>query len=102
MFGDMMNKMQEMQEEMRRKLAEASFTGEAQDGAIKVTCDGTRAVTNISLDAEKLDLTDPEAIEDLLLVAINRALEQAATYEAEQGQAAMGNMLPGGMEGLFG
>ncbi|MEM8584487.1 MAG: YbaB/EbfC family nucleoid-associated protein [Bacteroidota bacterium] len=102
MFGDLMNQMQEMQAEMRRKLAEATFTGEAQDGAIQVSCDGTRQVTNISIDAEKIDLSDPEALEDLLLVAVNRALEQAAAFEAEQGQAAMGNMLPGGMEGLLG
>ncbi|MEL6393309.1 MAG: YbaB/EbfC family nucleoid-associated protein [Bacteroidota bacterium] len=102
MFGDLMNQMQEMQAEMRRKLSEATFTGEAQDGAIKVSCDGTRTVTNISIDAEKVDLSDAEAVEDLLLVAVNRALEQAAAFEAEQGQAAMGNMLPGGMEGLLG
>ena len=97
-----MSQMEEMQKKMREQLAAASFTGDAQDGAIQVTCSGAREITNVSIDPEKLDLTDREAIEDLLVVAINRALEQAAAYEAEQGKAAMGNMLPGGLGDLFG
>lgn len=97
-----MSQMEEMQKKMREQLAAASFTAEVQDGAIQVSCSGAREITNVSINPEKLEMSDHEAVEDLLLVAINRALEQAAAYEAEQGKAAMGNMLPGGLGDLFG
>lgn len=102
MFGDMMSQMNEMQEKMKQQLAAESFTGEAGDGAVKVVCDGTRKLQNISIDQEKVDLSDTEELEDLLLVATNRALEAAAAYEASQAGGMMKDMLPPGLGGLFG
>jgi DNA-binding YbaB/EbfC family protein len=102
MFGDMMNQMQEMQQRMKEQLATASFTGEAGGGAVKVTCNGVRTITNISIDPKQVDPEDIEGIEDLVVVATNRALEQAATYEQEQAGSMMNNMLPGGLGDLFG
>ena len=98
MFGDIMNQMNEAQEQMKKQLAEQSFTAEA--GAVTVTCDGNRAITNISIKSEGLE--DTEELEDLLLVAINRALEDAANSEAEQAGGMMKNMLPGGLGNMFG
>ena len=77
-------------------------TGEAGGGAVKVTCNGTRTITNVSINPEEIDLEDLEGIEDLVVVATNRALEQAAAYEQEQAGSMMNNMLPGGLGGLFG
>ncbi|MEM9835502.1 MAG: YbaB/EbfC family nucleoid-associated protein [Bacteroidota bacterium] len=102
MFGDMMNQMNEMQEKMKQQLAAQSFTAEAGDGAIQVSCNGARQLTNISINTDQLDLSDSEELEDLLLVAVNRVLEEAATYEAEQAGGMMKDMLPGGLGGLFG
>lgn len=102
MFGDMMNQMQEMQERMQEQLAAESFTGEAGGGAVKVTCNGNRTITNVSLDPAQIDLSDAEGIEDLVVVATNRALEKAAAYEKDQAGNMMNNMLPGGLGGLFG
>ncbi|SEP86563.1 YbaB/EbfC family nucleoid-associated protein [Neolewinella agarilytica] len=102
MFGDMMNQMQEMQEQMQKQLAEQSFSAEAGGGAVTVTCNGARSITNVKIDPEQIDLTDAEGLEDLIVVATNRALEAAAAYEAEQAGSMMNNMLPGGLGGLFG
>jgi DNA-binding YbaB/EbfC family protein len=98
MFGAMMNQMNAMQEQMKKHMSDQSFTAEA--GVVAVTCDGNRNITNISIKPEGLE--DTEELEDLLLVAINRALENAATYEAEQAGGMMKNMLPGGLGGLLG
>ncbi len=100
MFGDMMNQMQEMQEQMKKQLAEQSFTGQA--GPVSVTCSGAREITNVKINTSEIDLADAEALEDLILVATNRALEKAAEYEASQAGSMMNNMLPGGLGGLFG
>jgi len=102
MFGDMMNQMQEMQEQMQKQLAEQSFTAEAGGGAVQVSCNGARAITNVKIDPEVLDPEDAEGLEDLIVVATNRALEKAAAYEQEQAGSMMNNMLPGGLGGLLG
>lgn len=100
MFGDMLNNMQDRQKEMRSKLAEITVEAEAADGAIKVTANANREIVNISINKEKLDWDDPEQLEDLLLVAINRALESAAEREAAESQQLLKDMLPPGLGNL--
>ena len=102
MFGDMMNQMQEMQEQMQKKLAAESFTAEAGGGAVTVTCSGARVITNVKISPDLLDPEDAEGLEDLIVVATNRALEKASEYEQGQAGSMMNNMLPGGLGGLFG
>lgn len=97
-----MNQMQEMQEQMQKQLAAESFTAEAGGGAVQVTCTGAREVTNVKISPELLDPEDAEGLEDLLVVAVNRALEKASEYEQSQAGSMMNNMLPGGLGGLFG
>lgn len=97
-----MGQMQEMQEQMQKKLAEKTFTAEAGGGAVAVSCTGARTVTNVRISPELLDPEDAEGVEDLIVVATNRALEMAAAYEQEQAGSMMNNMLPGGLGGLFG
>ena len=102
MFGDMFGQMEEQQKALREKLATISVDAEAGDGAIKVIANATREITNIKIDPSIIDPEDPEQLEDLLLVAINRALEKAATREAVESQKLISDMLPPGMDGLFG
>jgi DNA-binding YbaB/EbfC family protein len=102
MFGDMMNQMQEMQEQMQKQLAEQSFTADAGGGAVTVTCSGAREITNVKIDTAQIDLEDAEGLEDLIVVATNRALEKAAEYEKSQAGSMMNNILPGGLGGLLG
>jgi|GEM_PF-727670 hypothetical protein len=102
MFGDMMSQMQEMQEQMQKQLAAEFFTAEAGGGAVMVTCTGARGITNVKISPELLDPEDAEGLEDLIVVATNRALEKAAEYEQGQAGSMMNNMLPGGLGSMFG
>lgn len=97
-----MSQMQEMQEQMQKQLAAQSFSADAGGGAVTVTCTGAREITNVKIDPEQVDPEDLEGMEDLLVVAINRALAKAAEYEASQAGSMMNNMMPGGLSGLFG
>ena len=97
-----MNQMNQLQEQMQAKLAAETFEAEAGGGAVKVTCTGAREITNVKIDPEQVDADDFEGMEDLLVVAINRALEKAAAYEQEQAGNMMNGMLPGGLAGMFG
>lgn len=96
MFGNM----EEMQKEMKAKLAAIQLNAEAGDGAVVVTANANREITNISINPDKLDDGDTEQLEDLLMVAINRVLEQAASREQEEAQGMLKNILPGGLSGL--
>lgn len=101
MFGNILGDMQKKQEELQNQLAQVEITAEAGGGAIKVTANALREILNISIDKSKLDWEDQEEVEDLLLTAVNRVLEQAADKEAAASQNLMGSLLPPGMEGLF-
>lgn len=97
-----MSQMQEMQEQMQKQLAAQNFSADAGGGAVTVTCTGTREITNVKIDPAQVDPEDLEGLEDLLVVATNRALEKAAEYEAAQAGSMMNNIMPGGLSGLFG
>ena len=55
-------------------------------------------IENIKIDPSKLDINDREQVEDLLLVAINRALEAAKAQAALETNNMLGGMMPGGMD----
>ena len=97
MFDDMMGKLQAMQgqvAETKKRLDTISVSGEAGGGAVKVQMNGNRKMVNISVSPDAME--DHEELEDLILVATNRALEQAEkVYESEMSGAAGG--LLGGM-----
>ena len=87
----MQRQMQEAQAQMADKEVEASSGG----GAVKVTatCDGT--VKSIKIDPEAVDAEDIYILEDMVLGAVNQALEQGREIQASE----MGK-LTGGMGGI--
>ncbi|MEY4935871.1 MAG: hypothetical protein RIS64_2230 [Bacteroidota bacterium] len=95
MFGNLLGGMEEKQEAMRQKLAATTVTGTA--GGITVTANGNRDIVNIQIDSAIL--TDKEQLEDLLVVAINRALKAALTLEGDAAQNLLQESL-GGFGGL--
>jgi len=100
MFGNMMGDMEERQKEMRKKLAEITVEAQAPGGAVKVTANANRQLTDIQIDREQLDWEDVEMVQDLVLAAVNQAMEQAAAKEAEETQKMVKDMLPPGMGDL--
>ncbi len=105
MFGDMMGNMKQQQEAIQKQLTAKEIIGESGEGAIQVTCNGLRQVLNVAIDKSKLEWEDSEQVEDLFLIATNRALEKAAAVEQELTANSLKDMLPpgmGGLSGLFG
>ncbi|MCH2043528.1 MAG: YbaB/EbfC family nucleoid-associated protein [Saprospiraceae bacterium] len=96
MFGDLQKK----QEEIKQKLAEIQVSAEAGDGIIKVTVNGNRELVDVNI-ANDFDY-DKEELEDLILVAVNKAMAEAAAKEQEESQRLINEMLPPGMGGMFG
>ncbi len=93
--------MKKRMDEIQARLDLISVEGESGDGKYKVlvTVTGTKRVKHISISDELMQSGDKEHLEDLLLIAIERAMEKAQNVsEAEARSAAMG----GGLSGLFG
>ncbi len=102
MFGDMegmMAKLKEAQakiEETKARLNTVMVDGESGNGTVIVTVTGNREVKNIAIDDELLE--DKEALEDYLIIALNKAILKANEInEAEMAAAAKGGLpdIPG-------
>lgn len=104
---DIMGKMQEAQkqmEETKKQLSNIYVDAEAEGGLVKVTSDCNQKITNIEISEELLKTDDKSEVEDLIIVAINKALEKAkAKNEEEMAKVAQG-MMPnlGGLGKMFG
>lgn len=94
----MMNQIKKLQEQMeaaQAQLAVETTTASVGGGAVKVTVTGDQKVTEVVIDPELLTDADAEMLQDLLLSAVNLALDQSRAMAAEK----MGP-LAGGLGGL--
>ncbi len=81
-------KMLKMQEELKTKTVEASAGG----GMVKVIANGNQKIESISIEKEVVDPEDIEMLEDLVLAAVNDALNKS-----QEMVSAQMNKLTGGM-----
>jgi nucleoid-associated protein EbfC len=91
-----MQKAQVAQAEMQEKLDAAQVTASAGGGMVSVTTNGAGIVLALKLDKAVVDPSDVEALEDLILVAIQDAQRKANELQQAEMQKLMGGMnLPG-------
>jgi nucleoid-associated protein EbfC len=97
-LNKMMEQAQKMQEELARAQGEAAaqiVEGSAGGGAVTVKATGAGKIVEITIDPKAIDPSDPETLEDLVLAAVNNALEAAEGLM----QSKLGGLM-GGLEGL--
>jgi len=85
--GGMMQQIQRMQQQLaeaQERLAEESVTATAGGGAIKVTMTGDQRCTAVEIAPELLEDADAEMLQDLVLSAVNLALDQSRELQAER------------------
>src|SRR5512143_852470 len=88
----MQQQMEQVQSDLAKRTVEASSGG----GAVKVVakCDGTLA--SIKIDPQAVTPADAQLLEDMILTAVNQALNQAKEISnAEMGKVTSGFSLPG-------
>ena len=93
-------KMQKQMEESQKELEEKEFTATAGGGAVEVTVSGKREVTKVKLAEEAVDPDDVEMLEDLIVAAVNEAMDKANEASASAMSKFTGGM-GGQMPGLF-
>ena len=96
----MLEGLEEQQQELENKLKEKKIESSSPDGEIKVTLNADLEIENISLDLSKIDVSTPDQLEDLLIVTLNQALDEAKIKQAAESQKLLANMMPGGFGDL--
>lgn len=92
---------QQKAEEIKKRLDTISVSAEVEGGKIKVISTANKRITNISVDPEFLKSCDQEELEELLVTAVNKVLEQAENVSQTEMQAVTRDMM-GGLGNLFG
>ena len=90
----MLRQAQQMQKDMLKakdEIDKTEFTGESS--FVKVTLMGNKTVKQVEIAADSLDKDDVEALEDMLVVAINDA-QKKIDAETEKKMGRFGN-IPG-------
>jgi DNA-binding YbaB/EbfC family protein len=75
-----MKQIQQLQEQMikaQEALAEEKVTGSAGGGAVQVVATGDQRVLEVNIDQNLIDDGDKELLDDLVLTAVNQALEES-------------------------
>ena len=98
-MNQMLQRAQKMQEDMaalQEDLENREYTATSGGGLIEVTVDGKHLIKSLKIKPEAVDPDDAEMLEDLITVAVNEAIENAAkTAENEMGAITGGLNIPG-------
>lgn len=98
-MNQMLKQAQKMQEDMatlQADLEAREYTATSGGGMVEVTVDGKHSIKSLKINPDIVDPDDVEMIEDLVTVAVNEAIANAAkTAEEEMGAITGGLNIPG-------
>ena len=87
----MMKQAQEMQERLKKQMAEMRVEATAGGGMVTVIVNGTKQVESIRIDPEVVSKDDVEMLQDLIVAAVNDA---GRKVDEQLGQS-MGGLMGG-------
>ena len=93
----MMKQVQKMQErvtQVQAELEHKTVIAEAGGGMVKVTANGKQQIMKIEIEKEVVNPEEKDMLEDLVVAAVNQALERASAMAQEEMQKATSGMLP--------
>ena len=94
---NMMKQVQKMQEKMAQvqaELEQKTVTSDAGGGMVKATANGRQLLTEIQIEKEVVNPDDVEMLEDLIVAAVNKALEEAQKMAQDEMSKATAGILP--------
>ncbi|MGB3632610.1 MAG: YbaB/EbfC family nucleoid-associated protein [Rubrobacteraceae bacterium] len=103
-MNKMMAQVQQMQQQMQEaqeELANETVTASAGGGVVKATVTGSQELTSIEIDPEAVDPDDVEMLQDMVLAAVNEAMNSSQEMASKKlggitgGLGDLGLNLPG-------
>lgn len=97
--GNLQQKVSQLQEQMAQAqegLKDETVTATVGGGVISVVANGHQEVLSIAIDPEVVDPEDVEMLQDMVLAAVNEALERSRELASERMGALTGGLdIPG-------
>jgi len=97
--GGMLAQIQKLQADMvkaQEALADETLEVTAGGGAITIVVTGQQRIKSIKLQPDVVDPNDLEMLQDLLVAAVNEAIERSQAYAAQKLQGLTGGLgIPG-------
>mgnify|MGYP002590271788 CR=1 FL=1 len=96
----LMRQAQKMQQDMTRiqqEISEREFTASVGGGVVSATVLGTKELKAITIDPSCVDPDDVEMLQDLIIAAVNEAMDKADQLSEEEMAKATGGMNLGGL-----
>jgi len=92
----LMKQLQQTQQRIQEEIAALRIEAAAGGGTVKVTMDGQKNLTALSIDKEAVNPDDVEMLQDLVLAAVNEAGRKVdEAIQQKVGGLAGGMKLPG-------
>ncbi|MDE5620798.1 MAG: YbaB/EbfC family nucleoid-associated protein [Ruminococcus sp.] len=89
-------KMQDQITELQEDIEEREFSATAGGGAVEVVITGKKTIKSLSIKPEVVDPEDIDMLQDLIISAINEAINNVeSTTEAEMSKITGGVSIPG-------
>ncbi len=95
-MNNILKQAQKLQEEMKKiqeTLASITVEGSAGGGMVKVTANCKLEILSVKIDPDVLKEDDQEMIEDLIVAAVNQAIQNAQKRADEEMKKVTGGML---------
>ena len=93
----MLGKMKEVQarlKEAQENLVNITTTAESGGGMVKATVNGKKQLISLEIDDELINDDDKEMMQDLIVAATNKAMEEVEVLAKEEIQKSTEGMLP--------
>lgn len=93
----MMGKMKEVQAKMKEaqeNLVHVTATGESGAGMVKATVNGKKQLVKLDIDNEIINDSDKEMMQDLIIAAVNKAIEEAEVKAKEELKKSTEGVIP--------
>lgn len=81
--------------EIQAKMENLRVKESAGGGVVTAEANGNGKITNLEIDQDFLSSCEAEELSELILVAVNRAVEAASQKHAAEMKSMAGGMLPG-------
>ena len=92
---DKINQLKKQVDEIKNRLEHITVKGEAPGSQVVVSMNGNKKVTDIYINESFQKVSSLDELQDYILIAMNRAMEQAESVNESEMRSAAGSLLPG-------